>query len=314
MGSCSQSTTRTPLLLAHSSTSSYTLRAIDYLFGLPGETAVSRNPIVPVEQRDIEFYDDQITVVMLKMPDHDIPQPYAVLRPICKAVGVDWSSQRKRILDDPVLSRYVEFVVLDTTNSVGSPNRLCMHVDFLNGWLFKINPNRVKAELRETVIHYQEHCYRILARAFRSDSIERRAVLEQVEAIAMATAQIARQQIEQGDRVDAIEVTIDKARSAYVDLAREITTLRERVLPSQPVTPEQAENIKERVHEVAGLLAQIPGVVPRRNPYASIWAEVHRTFGVPNYRELSIGQYDQVIRFLDRWFEEMSRLVEADSE
>jgi hypothetical protein len=36
----------------------------------------------------------------------------------------------------------------------------------VNGWLFGINANRVKEELRDRLIQYQRECYRVLADAF----------------------------------------------------------------------------------------------------------------------------------------------------
>lgn len=39
-------------------------------------------------------------------------------------------------------------------------------LEFLNGWLFGINVNRVKPELREAVFRYRKECYDVLAEAF----------------------------------------------------------------------------------------------------------------------------------------------------
>jgi hypothetical protein len=44
---------------------------------------------------------------------------------------------------------------------------LSLPLDYLNGWLFGINVNRVKAEIRERLIPYQKECYRVLAEAFK---------------------------------------------------------------------------------------------------------------------------------------------------
>ncbi len=43
---------------------------------------------------------------------------------------------------------------------------LCLPLDMLNGWLFGINADCVKPEIRETVLRYQRECYRVLADAF----------------------------------------------------------------------------------------------------------------------------------------------------
>lgn len=39
-------------------------------------------------------------------------------------------------------------------------------LDYLNGWLFGVNANRVKEGIRDNLIRYQRECYRVLADAF----------------------------------------------------------------------------------------------------------------------------------------------------
>ena len=43
---------------------------------------------------------------------------------------------------------------------------VCLPLDYLNGWLFKINANRYKGDRRALIIKYQKECYRVLARHF----------------------------------------------------------------------------------------------------------------------------------------------------
>lgn len=43
---------------------------------------------------------------------------------------------------------------------------LFLELDYLNGWLFGIDANRVKPELRQRVIDYQRECYKVLADYF----------------------------------------------------------------------------------------------------------------------------------------------------
>jgi hypothetical protein len=51
---------------------------------------------------------------------------------------------------------------------------LCLPLKYLDGWLFGVNANRVKPELRGRVIQYQRECYDILARAFQAQAATRR--------------------------------------------------------------------------------------------------------------------------------------------
>ena len=80
---------------------------------------------------------------------------------ITDALGVDFSSQRKRIMEDPILA---STVVQKTT--VGSDGKqrdiVCLPFEFVFGWLFTINPDKVKQEAAEAVIRYKRECYHAL--------------------------------------------------------------------------------------------------------------------------------------------------------
>lgn len=124
--------------------------------------------LVPVEQKQVTFYGDELTAVLVENGVVYIP-----IRPICDYLGVDWSSQRQRIIRDLVLSEVAKGVVVTTTPSKGGrgggpQEMLCLPLDYLNGWLFGINAQRVKDEVRDTVVRYQRECYRVLADAFLS--------------------------------------------------------------------------------------------------------------------------------------------------
>ena len=92
--------------------------------------------------------------------------PHVALRPIVDALGVDWKSQHARIQRHPVLRTCV---VVTTTQIPGDDQRreiVTLPLDKLDGWLFGINSNRVKPELRPRLIDYQRECFDVLARHF----------------------------------------------------------------------------------------------------------------------------------------------------
>ena len=120
--------------------------------------------LVPVEQKQVLFYEDEITAVLVQTEGP--PQVFVPLRPICEQLGVTWPSQLNRINRDPVLSKKVRGVFV--TNTPGGRQEMsCLPLDYLNGWLFGINANRVNPDIRDRLIRYQEECYRVLAEAFR---------------------------------------------------------------------------------------------------------------------------------------------------
>ena len=88
------------------------------------------------------------------------------MKPIVDALGFDWKNQYRNITEDPVLNSVM--VITTTTGADGKQYEMvCLPLDYLNGWLFKINANRYKNDYRyEIIIRYQRECYRVLADHF----------------------------------------------------------------------------------------------------------------------------------------------------
>ena len=273
--------------------------------------------IVPVDQAEVTFHEDHVAVALVE--ENGEERIYVAMPALCRNLGLDWAHQRRRIAEDPILSEAVKGVRLDTAPSEdgrggGAQTVTCLPLEFAHGWLFKVSINRAKPEVREALVRYQREVYAVLARAFNRKSLEQRRALEQVERIAMATAELARRQIEQGGDIDRAHTRIDRAGIFVRDLAIEVAELRERLGLGRPITSEQAEAVRQRVDNVAGLLGGVPGYGGRRKPHAAVWSELKRLFGVPSYRELTVGQYGAVAAFLDKWAGEISEALEAGGE
>lgn len=86
-------------------------------------------------------------------------QPYTAMRPIVENMGLDWKAQLVKIKQ-----RFNSVVgEITTTGKDGKQYKmLCLPLKKLFGWLMTISPNKVKPELRETVIKYQEECDDVL--------------------------------------------------------------------------------------------------------------------------------------------------------
>ena len=103
--------------------------------------------LTPVDQRTVLFYDDELTAVRVK--DGTI---YVPIRPICDNLGIALAGQRERINRDPVLTEAVTSVSVTLTQQ--AREMLCLPLRFIPGWLFGINANRVKPELKDRIIRY----------------------------------------------------------------------------------------------------------------------------------------------------------------
>jgi hypothetical protein len=83
------------------------------------------------------------------------------IKPICEALGIDYSSQLQKLKSDEDLSSTVG---LSTTVGADKKERemVCLELEFVFGWLFTINPKNVKPEAQEQVRKFRMECYRAL--------------------------------------------------------------------------------------------------------------------------------------------------------
>lgn len=86
-------------------------------------------------------------------------QPYTAMRPIVEGMGLAWQAQF-----DKLKQRFSSVIMeIMTTGKDGKQYQmLCLPLKKLFGWLMTISPNKVKPELRDTVIKYQEECDEVL--------------------------------------------------------------------------------------------------------------------------------------------------------
>lgn len=96
---------------------------------------------------------------------------YVAMRPVCECIGIDWASQSVKLNNE-----IAKFSCCDiaTTGSDGKTYiMLCIPLNKLNGWLFSINPNKVRPAIRDTLISYQEECFTALYEYFTTGSAVR---------------------------------------------------------------------------------------------------------------------------------------------
>lgn len=109
------------------------------------------------------------------------------IKPICDALGVDFSGQLQRIKNDEILGSVVEMI--STTGADKKQYEMqTIPFKFVFGWLFRIDSRKVKPEAKETVVKYQVECYNALYNHFtrQSEFLEQRqkavdALLEQYD-------------------------------------------------------------------------------------------------------------------------------------
>lgn len=266
----------------------------------------NENALTPIEQKLVTFYDDQITAVQVEGGEVYVP-----IRPICTLLGVDWNGQRRRINRDPVLS--AESRTVDVTSTEGerrvTRKLVCLPLKYLNGWLFGMNPDRVKESVREPLIRYQRECYQVLSDAFLENKVTHRPSIDIDELLnqsddptaiayrhAMAIANLAREQM-------LMKATFEAQAESISDLDRRVQILEANTGDSSRyITNSQAMQVSQAVRAVALELGKQTG----GNEFGGVWGEVYRQFQVQSYLKLPAMRFEEVMSFLRQWWQSLT--------
>lgn len=84
---------------------------------------------------------------------------YVAMKPIVENLGMSWGTQQQK------LSRHINkfgCIHMNIPSAGGIQKMLCLPLKKLNGWLFSINPEKVRADIRDKLIQYQEECFTVL--------------------------------------------------------------------------------------------------------------------------------------------------------
>ncbi len=262
--------------------------------------------IVPIREQGVEFYGD--TLIAAEGPDAQI---YVPLKPISDSLGLSWPGQSERTRRHPVLSRAIVLVRVGADSRRGNPNALALPLDMLPGWLFGINAERIKPELREKVIRYQEECFRVLWNAFKGDIQPATPAppdlnpAEQALILAEAVASLARQHLDLEQRhttmADYTRGFIQQTRAHQARTDQRITALELHISGGATISEDQAAEIAGAVKNIAHLLAA-QGIA---NPYQQVWGELYKRYRVAAYRNLPAARYEEALDWLQGWYTEL---------
>ena len=259
-------------------------------------------PLVPVEQKQVVFYEDTITAVLVLQEQER--RVYVPIRPLCELLGLSWSGQRQRIQRDPVLSEVASSVYVTLSSDTQQDQEVemvCLPLDYISGFLFGISANRVKPELKSRVIQYQKECYKVLHEAFAENrlrtDIDFEALLQdgspesQAYHMIQAMLQLARNQV-------LLRHELDIHSTQLTDHEKRIEHLEETLGdPSRYVTAKQASQISQAVKAVAIAMSEKTS----RNEFGGVYGELYRRFEITSYKQLPAKRFEEAMTFLTDW-------------
>lgn len=103
----------------------------------------------------VEFKTDVIEVV----------DCFVSVKKLCQNLGlIDFQGQQSKIKADITYqSKIKEIEINGIIQKV-----LCIPYNKVNGWLFSINPSRVKPEVKQKLIEYKNECFEVLYKHFHN--------------------------------------------------------------------------------------------------------------------------------------------------
>jgi hypothetical protein len=226
------------------------------------------------------------------------------LRPLIERFGLDWSAQTRRVGRDPVLNEEKGVVVMATPG--GNQEMTCLPLDYISGFLFGINANRVKAEAKEQLIRYQRECYKVLADAFQDGRLTSDTSFDELlqtdsEAVqaykmALAVVKLARNQV-------VLEARLDRHEKELVQVGERLEQIEVTLGSSErQVTPDQASQISQAVKAVALAL----GKKTKRNEFGACYGELYRRYGITSYKALPAHKFEDALNFLTEWHQNVT--------
>lgn len=259
------------------------------------------NAIQPRAERIIDFYGDPITVALAG------DEMFVPLRSLTEFLGLEWSSQFRRVQRDEILASRVQRVVM--TGADGRQREMiCLPLDLLPGWLFGITSSRVRAELQPKLMRYRAEAFRVLWRAFQAEAFSSAPVdlpqpasgssLAQIRELGLAIVHMAEQQMALEQRVGEHDGRLDRAASVIKEIERRLTRVEERTTEDSAISEAQAAEIASRVRAIAKALSERDR---SKNHYQGVFAELYRRFQVSSYKHIRREQYASVLTFLDEW-------------
>ena len=102
---------------------------------------------------------------------------YTAMKPICENIGLDWKSQYSRMKRDDVLNSTMVIITIVAEDGK-KREMICLPIEYINGWLFGIDINRCKPEIRDTLIKYKKECYQALHDYWFNGKAERKTTVD----------------------------------------------------------------------------------------------------------------------------------------
>lgn len=249
--------------------------------------------LVPVEQKTVEFYGDELTAVRLENG-----RIYVAVRHMCESLGIDTQGQTQRIDRHSILAGGKGVCNLHTPG--GEQTAVVLRVDLVPLWLSGIRTSAIRDEVtRQKLEKFQTEAAAVLWEAFQEGRLTADPTFEellkqdtpevQIYKMLQGLVQLSRNQIIMQARVDDHENRLEAIESQLS-------------APDHAVTQAQAMQISQAVKAVAIAYGKQTG----KNEFGGVYGELYRKFEITSYKALPAAKFDECMAWLTEWHQSLT--------
>ena len=271
--------------------------------------------LVPLQERRITFYEDEILVVLVEVDGQR--QVYVPMRELCESLGLTWSSQYMRLKRDEELADALISVLIMRTEAQQHYEVTCLQLEYLAGWLFTLTPSKVREDLRDKVKRYRRECFRALWGAFQRGELfaeegdllpppptpiiveanppGAEVILADIQSTLHAHDQASR------DGQARIEAQLSHAVELITDFfSNQVTRIEKIDERTQRLTPAHAHQVAEAVDRLVRLWRRRASHLTEEQAKSWAYHSIHQQFQVSSYKEISDDYFDEVIAYVQK--------------
>ena len=115
-----------------------------------------------IKSLEVPFYGNNLVLV-----DVD-SEPYVAMKPIVEGMGMDWAGQFTKLKSNP---KRWGIEIISIPSKSGDQQAICLPLRKTAAWLMTISPNKVKPEIREKIIQYQNECDDVLWKYWNAGAV-----------------------------------------------------------------------------------------------------------------------------------------------
>jgi len=267
--------------------------------------------LIPLQTQEVTFYEDTLLLVLVERDGQRLVG--VPIRQFCTHLGVDWSGQLQRMKRDEVLVAEMMSVVMTPTLIAGQDQPIrgqrrsqpatCLPLDIFPGWLFTVDPKRVKAEHQEKIQRYRRNCYRTLAEAFRRGELFAGDELLPPPATVVAASDPLALVAEQHQEVMAGQARIEASLTHAVTLLTDFMSTQQARLDkiderTQRLTPAHALQVSNAVDRLCQLWRKKSPHLTDDKAHSWAYHRIHQRFSVSSYKEIADERFEEALAYV----------------